>query len=67
MKFRTVLTHSRKALIYLIVVCYACISEERMRAAKRKVVAILHVDKGHKDQTGYMNVQQENPWDKRVR
>lgn len=68
MKFRTVLTHSGKALIYLIVVvCCACICEKRMRAAKRKVAAILHVDKGHKDQAGYINVQQENPWDKKVR
>lgn len=35
--------------------------------SKRKVAAILHVDKDHKDQVGYINVQQENPWDIRVR
>lgn len=59
MKLRTVLTHSGKALIHLIVVvCCVRMCEERMRAVKRKVAAILHVDKDHKNQAGYLNVQQ---------
>lgn len=54
MKLRTVLTRSGKALIHLIVVvCSTCMGGER--AVKRKVAAILHVDK---DQAGYLNVHQ---------
>ena len=59
MKLGTVLTHSGKALIHLVVVvCCACMCEERMRAVKRKVAAILHVDKDDKEQAGYLNIEQ---------
>lgn len=57
MNLRTVLTHSGKALIHLFVVCCACMCEERMRAVKKKVVAIPHMNKDLKDQASYLNVQ----------
>lgn len=39
------LTHSEKALIHLIVLHFACLCKERMRAVKIKVADILQVDK----------------------
>lgn len=59
MKLSTALIHFGKALIHqIVVVCCACMCEDRMRAVKRKVATILDLDKDCKDQAGYLNVQQ---------